>query len=334
MSNSEKVLSTTIAGLTFAVILANGNAYAANERARKTPAVVPSTNSECAGAPACVSTTFSTVTVQPGRRQSTTLACPQTHPNLWGWDVAHHEHLQVDLVAADTGTATIEGINKAELPGEFVVSLGCSTQAVTTGTGTQRLKARVLARTDTLQKRKPRQIGQPASLQAQDPCTFDGGVPNCQAQQQVGFFMWGWHTGRMFFDCKMPYPYVWNYSYTEEDGSGVTSLGYQFEESPQSFDIWFTNWSVYQTGTITVTLACSKTNSWGGDACGPIVDDDMCPVIPGTTKFNCSKTFPGVCFSTYKERCSATSPILDCTLDSIFGAWCQAECPTSARVAR
>lgn len=324
MLNRAKALSATVAGLALVVVLVTGNAYSADGRGHRTTTLVPSTNSECAGAPAaaCLSTTFPAVTVQAGHRQSTHLACPQSHPNLWGWDVAQHEHIQVDRVASDAGTATIEGINKADFPGDFAVSLGCSTEPVT---GTQMLKTRVLARTETLQQRKPRVIGQPASLQAEDPCTSGGTVPNCQAQQQEGFFMWGWHTGRRFFDCKAPYPYVWNYTYTEADGSGVTSIGFQFEESPQSFDIWFTNWSVYQTGTIVVTLACSKTNSWAGDACGPIMNDPMCPVLPGTTRFNCSKTFPGVCFSTYQERCSATDPILDCTQDVLF-EYCQATC--------
>jgi hypothetical protein len=325
MLNRAKALSATIAGLALVVVLVSGNTYAANGRANPTTPFVPSTNSECAGAPACVSTTFPAVTVAAGHRQSTHLACPQSHPNLWGWDVAQHEHIQVDRVAADTGTVTLEGINKTDIPGQFIVSLGCSTEPVTVTQSTQMLKTRVLARTETLQDRKPRVIGQPASLQAEDPCKIGGTVPNCQAQQQLGFFMWGLHTVRLFFHCKGPYPYVWNYTYTEADGSGVTSIGYQFAESPQSFDIWFTNWSVYQTGTIVVSLACSKTNSWAGDACGPIMNDPVCPVLPGTTKFNCSKTFPGVCFSTYQERCSPTQPILDCTQDVLF-EYCQTTC--------
>lgn len=324
MLDRAKALSATITLSTLLVILVSGNAYSDRmARPDHTKALVPSTNSECAGAAGCVSTTFAAVSVQAGQRQSTRVVCPPSHPNLWGWDVAQHEHIQVDLVAADTGTATIEGINKADLAGDFVVSLGCSTEPVT---GTQMLKTRVLAPTDRFNQRRPRVSGRPTSSQAQDPCTLDGGVPNCQAQQQVGFFLWGTHTGRVYVDCQAPYPYVWNYTYTEADGSGVTSIGYQFEESPQSFDIWFTNWSPYKTGTISVTLACSKTNQWAGGACGPIIDDDMCPVLPGTTKFNCSKTFPGVCFSTYQERCSPSSPILDCTQDSFFGAWCQATC--------
>jgi len=139
--------------------------------------------------------------------------------------------------------------------------------------------------------------------------------------------MWGWHTGRIFFDCKSPYPYVWDYTYTEADGSGVTSIAYEFEESPQSIDIWFTNWSVYQTGTISVTLACSKTDQFAGGACGPVTGDSGCPEVPNSVTQNCSKIpqGAGVCFSTFKEQCSG-GPVLDCTKDFIFPTWCQAEC--------
>ncbi|MBC7794129.1 MAG: HAMP domain-containing histidine kinase [Clostridia bacterium] len=152
MVDRAKALSATIAGSTLVVVLVSGNAYSAGMVGTdRTRTLVPSTNSECAGAAGCVSTTFAAVSVQAGHRQSTRVACPPSHPNLWGWDVAQHEHIQVDLVASDRGTATIEGINKAELPGDFVVSLGCSTEPVT---WTQMLKTRVLARTQTLQARQ------------------------------------------------------------------------------------------------------------------------------------------------------------------------------------
>ena len=318
-------LSATIAGLVVALVTLN--AYSAHKDGHRDNAFVPSTNGECAGVPDCLSTTFAAVAVEAGRRQSSRLACPASHPNFWGWDVAHHEQIQVDLVSRETGAATIEGINKTASAGDFVVTLGCSTEPAG---ATQLLKTRVLGPTEgRLQQRKKRTAGESGVLLAEDPCTFGNNgsrVPNCQAQQQESFFMWGWHTGRRYFDCQGPFPYVWDYSYTEADGSGVTSIGYQFAESPQSFDIWFTNWSVYTTGSIVVTLACSKTNEWKGQPCGPVMDDPMCAIVPGSTVFNCSKTNPGVCFSTHKEQCSATSPILDCTLDFVFRPWCQAEC--------
>jgi hypothetical protein len=318
-----RIPSATIVGLALVGALATGRTYSADDHGYRTGTLVPSTSIECVGAPACVSTTFPAVTVQPGRRHSTRVACPASHPYLWGWDAAQHEHIQVELLAVDGGTATIEGANKADVPGRFIVSLGCSTEPFT---GTQMQKSRIFAATQALPERQSQVSGQPGSTQAQNPCTSGTTVPHCQAQQQQGFFMWGWQTGHQYFDCKAPYPYVWNYTYTEADGKGVTSIGYQFQESPQTYDIWFTNWSVYETGTIVVTLACSKTNSWGGGACGPISDDPMCPVLPGTTKYNCSKTFPGVCFSTYQERCAPSDPILDCTLDFVFRPWCQAAC--------
>ena len=334
MRTRVKTSSAMIAGLVVALV--TFDAHSAPKDGNRDKKFIPSTNGECAGVPSCLSTTFAAVTVPAGRRQSTRVECPASHPNFWGWDVAHHEQLQLELVTPEAGAATIQGINKTDRDGEFVVTLGCSTESVAgtqllTLAGTQLLRARVVGPTKGGQKRKQRTIGKRDSIQSDDPCTFgdDGNpVPNCQAQQQQSFFLWGWHTGRVFFDCKAPYPYVWDYSYTEADGSGVTSIGYQFEESPQSYDIWFTNWSVYQTGSIVVTLACSKTNSWKGDGCGPIIDDPECTVIPGSTVQNCSKTFPGVCFSTFKEQCTPTSPILDCTIDYAWD-WCQQECSST-----
>ncbi len=317
----------TIAGLALAMVLVAGNSYGGQDRT-----FVPSTNRECAGASACVSTTFPAVSVPAGQKQSTRLECPNTHPNLWGWDVAHHEHTQIDLVAAEPGAVTVEGINKSDTAGEFAVSLGCSSEPVTP---TQMLKTRVLARTDAQQTKKrtqraPGTNGRLTSAQAENPCTISNPpVPNCEVQTQQGFFMWGWHTNRMFFDCTGDHHFAWNYTYTEEGGSGVTSIGYEFAESPQSFDIWFTNWSIYTTGTITVSLACSRTNSFGGDACGPITSDPGCTELPNTRKDNCSKTNPSACFFTWKEQCSPTDPILDCTIDFLPPAWCQAECPSA-----
>jgi len=263
MANCPKVVAATIIVLALVVVLVTESAFSADGRGHGDKSFVPSTNSECAGAADCLSTTFPAVTVQARNRQSTRAVCPASHPNLWGWDVANDEQIQIDLVASDTGAVTVEGINKTATPGDFAVSLGCTAGAVT---ATQLLKSRVLGRTQSrsVQQRQPRVIGGPASIQADDPCTWGNSgnpVPNCQAQPQEAFFLWGWHDGRRYFDCKAPYPYVWNYTYTEADGDGVTSLGFQFEESPQSFDIWFTNWSIYQTGSIVVTLACSKTNS-------------------------------------------------------------------------
>src|SRR5205809_7852002 len=118
MVNRPKALSATISGLALVVVLVSGSTWGAAPVSQTTTPLVPSTNSECAGAPACVSVPFPPVTVPAGRRQSTHLACPQSHPNLWGWDVSQDEHIQVDRVASDTGTATIEGINKADLPGQ------------------------------------------------------------------------------------------------------------------------------------------------------------------------------------------------------------------------
>jgi hypothetical protein len=146
--------------------------------AEKKDHFVPSTNAECTGVPSCLSTTFAAVPVQAGRRQSTRLVCPADHPNFWGWDVAHHENLQIDLVSSETGAATIQGINKSDSDGEFIVTLGCSTERVA---GTRLLKSRILGPTEQGQKRKQRTIGKesrempgvmplPRSPRPQGPC--------------------------------------------------------------------------------------------------------------------------------------------------------------------
>ena len=79
-------------------------------------------------------------------------ACPVSHPNLWGWDAAQHEHIFVQMVDVDQFTVTVEGVNSSTVPGDFVVSLGCSDQPYA-GSGIQ--KSRQLAPTAQLSKRKP-----------------------------------------------------------------------------------------------------------------------------------------------------------------------------------
>ena len=51
-------------------------------------------------------------------------ACPVTHPNLWGWDAAQHEHIFVQMVDVDQWTVTVEGVNSSTVPGDFVVFTG------------------------------------------------------------------------------------------------------------------------------------------------------------------------------------------------------------------
>jgi hypothetical protein len=281
-------------------------------------------NAQCIGAPGCVSTNLPPVSVPAGKRQSTRASCPADRPNLWGWDTGQHEHIRVELVAADRRTATIAGINQANVPGDFVVSLGCSTVAYS---GTQLQKSRNLAPTANLPPRQPsRAIEKRGPPTEDNPCT-ERNVPFCQTQQERGFFMRGWQSGYQDYSCQGEYPYVWSYTYTVEGPHGLpTSIGTIFQESPQSIEIEFTNWSVYETGIITVTLACSKSNSFGGGACGAPIHDPLCPVVPGSTKQYCSKTGPA-CFDIYQERCAPTNTLYNCTLIALFDFdFCQ-PCP-------
>ena len=75
-----------------------------------------------------------------------------SHPNLWGWDAAQHEHIFVQMVDVDQFTVTVEGVNSSDVPGDFIVSLGCSDTPYA-GSGIQ--KSRQLAPTAQLSKRKP-----------------------------------------------------------------------------------------------------------------------------------------------------------------------------------
>ena len=115
--------------LTPVVVLMSGAARSAGNNGFRTDLFVPSNSGECVGAPGCISTNFPSVTIPAGKRQSTRVSCPADRPNLWGRDTGQHEHIRVELVAADRRTARLAGINQANVSGDFVVSLGCSTVA-------------------------------------------------------------------------------------------------------------------------------------------------------------------------------------------------------------
>jgi len=151
-----EALSATVAALALAVVLGSGNAYSGNEGARHNTMLVPSTNSEMRRR-FCLCLHH----VPRGDRASRTsaidpLRMPAKPSQPLGWDVAQDEYIQVDRLVSDTGTAIIEGINKTQLPGEYVVSLGCSAEPVT---ATQMLKTRVLGGTETLKTARYRAAG-------------------------------------------------------------------------------------------------------------------------------------------------------------------------------
>jgi hypothetical protein len=150
-------------------------------------------------------------------------------------------------------------------------------------------------------------------------------VPFCQVQSETPFRMGGWATQAHSFTCRGEYPYVWNFSYSQTGSPSVSAIGGVDAVSPGTMGILFTNWNPFQTDTVTVDLACSKSNSFGGD-CGAVVDDPKCPVVAGSEKTYCSKGPVPVCIGTYQERCQPSNQLYSCTIDVIPVPWCQ-PCP-------
>src|SRR5262245_4977049 len=85
----------------------------------RTDRFVGSFHNECHSVPDCASTTSPRVTVAAMGRSSARIACPADRPNLWNWDSGQHEQIQVRMVANDRSTVTVEGINFADVPGDF-----------------------------------------------------------------------------------------------------------------------------------------------------------------------------------------------------------------------
>ena len=290
----------------------------AGDNGCRTDLMLPSDGGECAGAPACQSVKFPAVTVAAGQRTSTRVSCPADRPHLWGWDSAQHEHVAVELVAVDRRGAILEAVNQANAAGDFVASLGCSTQPYT---GTQLLKLRAFAPTRTLEARQDSPASA-APAEGEDPC-IQGRVPYCQLQKQAPFWIAGSHSGTRDFTCTGAYPYVWNYTYVNAGPHGLpTSTGIISAEYPGTFETLWTNWSVYKTGLITVTLACSKNNSFGG-TCGAPVDDPECPLVQGSYRHSCnSRGGVPVCVAFWQERCTLNKQLYSCT-DIEIADWCQ-----------
>lgn len=250
-------------------------------------------------------------------------ACPVSHPNLWGWDAAQHEHIFVQMVDVDQFTVTVEGVNSSTVPGDFVVSLGCSDQPYA-GSGIQ--KSRQLAPTAQLAKRRPARtargrLTEPGNV-GDSACD---GVPDCQAQPQATFAMGGWETTTKSYQCQSPYPYAWNMSYSQTGSPSVSAIGAIFAENPGTYDVLLTNWNLFATDDVTIVVACSKDNSFSGNSCGAPQGDPGCPVVAGSSHMYCSKGPVPVCFSDYQERCQANNLLYQCTIDVIV-PWCQ-PCP-------
>jgi hypothetical protein len=204
------------------------------------------------------------------------------------------------------------------MAGLFVVSLGCSTEPYS-GSGLQ--DSRQLGATERLPSRRPSRVSVPgAQLGSDETCD---GVPDCQAQPQPSFWLSEWETTRKHYQCKTPYPFGWNASLSQQ-GSSVTHIPSVWASDPGTVNVLLTNWNPIYHELVSLTLACSKRNSFGG-TCGAVTSDPGCPVIGGSEHNYCSGGPVPVCFQTYQERCSAGNQLFQCTID-LGIAWCQ-PCP-------
>ncbi|MEO7252940.1 MAG: hypothetical protein ABIZ83_01735 [Casimicrobium sp.] len=300
-----------------------GCAYADDEKGYRTGTMVASQHNECRGVPACLSTTSPAVVVPAAGRKAERLACPISHPNLWAWDAAQHEQIQVHLVAADKSTVTIEGVNVEKVAGVFVVSLGCSTEPYT-GTGFH--QSRHLAPTEGLRGRPASQsfrpgIGQP---EPDDPCVLYN-VASCQPQKQISFYLGGWESAHKIFTCKgAPYVYPHRYTYSQSGSPSVSAFWDGDISNPLSFGIRLTNWNPAAKDLVEITIACTSVNPIAG-TCGGPQRDPGCPVIRGSQTNHCTGGPVPVCFQNYQERCEPSKQLFSCTIDTLV-SWCN-PCP-------
>jgi hypothetical protein len=246
-------------------------------------------------------------------------ACPDSHPNLWNWDVAQSEHIQVRMVGVDAFSATIEGVNATNVAGVYVVSLGCSTEPYN-GTGV--LNSRHLAPSANLQGRRPAtpvarpNVGDP---EPEDPCAYYN-TPNCKAQKQVSFWLGPWATVDRGFACtNAPYLYTHGYTYAQTGSPSVSAMWDGSHDNPMVIGIDLTNWNPVYSELVVVSVACTSTPPNGN--CGAAQADPQCPLIAGSQKTHCAPGPIPVCFLTYQERCAATKQLYNCVND-LGPSWC------------
>ena len=151
------------------------------------------------------------------------------------------------------------------------------------------------------------------------------GVPFCEAQLQPIFRMNGWASATKSYTCKKPFPFVWGFTKQQTGSPSVSAIGEISAVRPGTMNILLTNWNPFQGDLVQIDLACSKSNSFGGD-CGAPVGDPQCPVIPGSEKQYCSRGPVAVCFQTYQERCEPSNQLYSCTIDVLPIPYCQ-PCP-------
>ena len=308
----------------FALVMAAivGVAHAADDKGYRTGTIIASDYNECRGVPSCFSATSPAVTVPPAGRKAERFACPGTHPNLWAWDAAQNEQIQVRLVGADKSTATIEGVNAAKVAGVFVVSLGCSTEPYA-GSGLH--MSRLLAPTDGMRGRPASRILRPGAGQPDpdDPCVLYN-IASCQPQKQISFYLQPWATVHQVYACKgAPYVYPYGYTYSQS-GSPSVSAFWDGGTDPLAFGIILTNWNPVYADLVEITIACTSINHSAGN-CGDPQSDPGCPLIQGSQQNHCTGPPVPVCFQTYEERCTANNQRYSCTID-LGISWCS-PCP-------
>lgn len=287
--------------------------------------LIASGEKECLGVPNCLSATQPPTSVPAKGQAEARFACPASHPNVWGWDAAQHEHIFVKMVAVDRSTVTVRGVNAVDAIGEFAVSLGCSDQPYA---GSTLQKSRQLAPTAHMAQRRAPRMSRGNSARHGDSQTGDSdacdGVPECQAGTPGTFSLGGWENMTVSYQCQSPYPYAWSYSYSQTGSPSVSAWGFIFDENPGTYDIHITNWNPFATDDVTIIVGCSKNNSISGNTCGNPQADPGCPLVPGSSKQYCSRGPVPVCFSVYQERCQPSNLLYQCTFD--IYPWCQA-CP-------
>ena len=326
---ASKVVASLVFALAIGGIADIASALADGTHGYRTGgAMVPSDENECAGVPNCLSATLPPTTVPARGKAQARFTCPNSHPNLWGWDSAQHEHILVEMIAVDQWTLTARGTNAIDVPGEFAVSLGCSDQPYAGGTLLQ--KSRQLAPTANVGQRRAARASRgnvprrnATLVGASNACD---GVPECQPGTPATFSLGGWATIAPSYQCQAPYPYAWNFSYTQTGSPSVSAIGAIFEDNPGTYDLLLTNWNPFATDDVTIVVGCSKYNSFSGNSCGAPQGDPGCPQVPGSSHTYCSNQVVPVCFSVYQERCQANNLLYQCTIDVIPVPWCQ-PCP-------
>jgi len=308
-------------GFAFAFAAIAANAGAGNDPlGYRTDLFVASNKNECSGVPSCLPATMARVVVPASKKKAERFACPDSHPNLWAWDSAQHEHVTVQMVAIDRRTVTVEGVNTTSTVGEFEVSLGCSTQPYA---GSVVQQSRHLAPTRFMghqHRSEARQASPPLSTDT----SVCNGIRECQVQPQPWQDIGPWGSIAQGYTCVGAYPYANYYTYIQTGSPSISAMGIVRDVTPQTYDILMTNWNLFAHDKVEVILACSKYNINGG-SCGGVQRDPNCPVIGGSQHTYCNGGPVPVCIQDWNERCSANQQLYQCT-DELAITWCT-PCP-------